>query len=89
MTDGVDRTIQLLDGRRLGDAEFGDRAGVPAIYFHGWPGARVESRLGDDAARLSRVRLIAINRPGMGLSAFQPAAVSSIGPTTSPSWQRP
>jgi pimeloyl-ACP methyl ester carboxylesterase len=72
MTDGADRTIQLSDGRRLGYAEFGDRGGAPVIYFHGWPGARVEGRLGDDAARLSGVRLIAVDRPGMGLSAFQP-----------------
>jgi pimeloyl-ACP methyl ester carboxylesterase len=72
MTDGADRTIQLSDGRRLGYAEFGDRGGAPVIYFHGWPGARVEGRLGDDAARVSGVRLIAIDRPGMGLSAFQP-----------------
>jgi pimeloyl-ACP methyl ester carboxylesterase len=73
MTDEVDRTIELSDGRRLGYAEFGDRAGAPVMYFHGWPGARVEGRLGDDAARASGVRLIAIDRPGMGLSAFQPA----------------
>jgi pimeloyl-ACP methyl ester carboxylesterase len=43
------------------------------MYFHGWPGARVEGRLGDDAARVSGVRLIAIDRPGMGLSTFQPS----------------
>jgi pimeloyl-ACP methyl ester carboxylesterase len=73
MTDGADRTIELLDGRRLGYAEFGDRGGAPVIYFHGWPGARVEGRLGDEAARVSGVRLIAIDRPGMGLSDFQPS----------------
>jgi len=73
VTAGTDGTIQLSDGRRLGYAEFGDRAGTPVIYFHGWPGARVEARLGDDAARDRGVRLIAIDRPGMGLSAFQPA----------------
>jgi pimeloyl-ACP methyl ester carboxylesterase len=72
MTPGADRTIRLADGRRLGYSEFGDREGAPVIYFHGWPGARVEARLGDDAARLSGVRLIAIDRPGMGLSTFQP-----------------
>jgi pimeloyl-ACP methyl ester carboxylesterase len=72
MTDGRDRTLELSDGRRLGYVEFGDRAGVPVMYFHGWPGARVEGRLGDDAARVCGVRLIAIDRPGMGLSIFQP-----------------
>jgi pimeloyl-ACP methyl ester carboxylesterase len=72
MTDEADRTIQLSDGRCLGYAEFGARGGAPVIYFHGWPGARVEGRLGDHAARLSGVRLIAIDRPGMGVSTFQP-----------------
>jgi pimeloyl-ACP methyl ester carboxylesterase len=72
MTDGADPTIELSDGRRLGYAEFGDPGGAPVIYFHGWPGARVEARLGDEAAKGSGVRLIAIDRPGMGLSAFQP-----------------
>jgi pimeloyl-ACP methyl ester carboxylesterase len=72
MTDGADRTIELSDARRLGYTEFGDPGGAPVIYFHGWPGARVEGRLGDEAARASGVRLIAIDRPGMGLSAFQP-----------------
>ena len=72
MTDGADRTIRLSDGRRLGYAEFGADGGAPVIYFHGWPGARVEGRLGDDAAKVSGVRLIAIDRPGMGLSTFQP-----------------
>jgi pimeloyl-ACP methyl ester carboxylesterase len=71
LTDAADRTIQLSDGRRLGWAEFGDPAGAPVMYFHGWPGARIEGRLGHQPARMSGVRLIAIDRPGMGLSAFQ------------------
>ena len=50
MMHGADRTIQLSDGRRLGYAEFGDPGGAPVIYFHGWPGPRVEGRLGDEAA---------------------------------------
>jgi pimeloyl-ACP methyl ester carboxylesterase len=67
-----DRTVLLGDGRRLGYAEWGDPAGRPLLYFHGWPGARVEGRLADDAAMAGGVRLIALDRPGMGLSDFQP-----------------
>jgi pimeloyl-ACP methyl ester carboxylesterase len=70
--DGTDRTIRLRDGRRLGYAEWGDASGTPLFYFHGWPGSRVEGRLGDAPARASGVRLIATDRPGMGLSDFQP-----------------
>jgi pimeloyl-ACP methyl ester carboxylesterase len=69
---GADRTIRLRDGRLLGYAEWGDPAGRPLLFFHGWPGSRVEGRLGDEAARETGVRLIAIDRPGMGLSDFQP-----------------
>jgi pimeloyl-ACP methyl ester carboxylesterase len=70
-TDGALR-IRLRDGRRLGYAEWGDPAGRPLLYFHGWPGSRVEGRLADEAAKETGVRLIAIDRPGMGLSDFQP-----------------
>ena len=44
----------------------------PLLYFHGWPGSRVEGRLGDEAAKARGVRLIAIDRPGIGLSDIQP-----------------
>jgi pimeloyl-ACP methyl ester carboxylesterase len=70
--DGTDRTIRLRDGRRLGFAEWGDAGGRPLLYFHGWPGSRAEGRLADETARSRGIRLIAIDRPGMGLSDFQP-----------------
>jgi pimeloyl-ACP methyl ester carboxylesterase len=70
--DSTARAIQLRDGRRLGYAEEGDPGGRPLLYFHGWPGSRVEGRLGDEAARANGVRLIALDRPGMGLSDYQP-----------------
>src|SRR3954465_14232198 len=70
--NGVDRTIRLRDGRRLGYAEWGGLGGPPVLYFHGWPGSRLEGRLADEAARGEGVRLIALDRPGMGLSDYQP-----------------
>jgi pimeloyl-ACP methyl ester carboxylesterase len=70
--DSTARVIRLRDGRRLGYAEWGDRRGWPLLYFHGWPGSRLEGRLGDEAARAKGVRLIALDRPGMGLSDYQP-----------------
>jgi pimeloyl-ACP methyl ester carboxylesterase len=66
------RTIRLRDGRRLGYAEWGDPGGRPLLYFHGWPGSRVEGRLGDEAAKAKGVGMIALDRPGMGLSDYQP-----------------
>jgi hypothetical protein len=71
MKDGTDRTIRLRDGRRMGYAEWGDGGGRPLLYFHGWPGSRVEGRLADETAMSRSIKLIAIDRPGMGLSDFQ------------------
>jgi pimeloyl-ACP methyl ester carboxylesterase len=70
--DSGGQTIGLRDGRRLGYAEWGDPSGQPLLYYHGWPSSQVEGRLADQAAKASGVRLIAPDRPGMGLSDFQP-----------------
>src|SRR5271154_1227897 len=69
---GPDRTFQLSDGRTLGFAEYGNRAGNVLFYFHGYPGARVEARLLAEPAEQLGIRLIGIDRPGMGLSTFKP-----------------
>jgi hypothetical protein len=66
------QTVRLRDGRRLGYAEWGDRGGWPLLYFHGWPGSRLEGRLGGEAPRAEGVRVIALDRPGMGLPDYQP-----------------
>jgi pimeloyl-ACP methyl ester carboxylesterase len=66
------RQIGLPDGRHLGFAEYGDPAGSPLFYFHGWPSSRLEARLIDSTATEMRVRVIAPDRPGYGLSDFLP-----------------
>ena len=63
--------IRLPDGRSLGYAEFGTAEGRPLLYFHGLPASRLEARLADQAARRLKIRLIAPDRPGIGLSDFQ------------------
>jgi pimeloyl-ACP methyl ester carboxylesterase len=67
-----DNVLRLDDGRLLGYAEFGDPRGKPVMFFHGFPGSRLEGALGHDAAGRAGVRVICIDRPGMGLSTFQP-----------------
>lgn len=62
----------MRDGRRLGYAEWGDPGGQPLVVCHGWPGSRAEGLWCDQAAKATRVRVIALDRPGMGLSDFQP-----------------
>jgi pimeloyl-ACP methyl ester carboxylesterase len=69
MNDG---TITTRDGRALAYAEYGDPAGKPVFYFHGFPGSRLEASLASPAASDSRVRLIAVDRPGYGRSEFKP-----------------
>jgi pimeloyl-ACP methyl ester carboxylesterase len=63
--------IQLQDGRWLGIAEYGDPEGKPVFYFHGTPSSRL---LHPDEATTTSLgaRLIILERPGFGLSSFQP-----------------
>ncbi len=68
----TDRTLRLRDGRFLGYAEVGDPDGRPVLYFHGFPGSRLEARLTHAAAAGGGVRVIALDRPGMGLSTHKP-----------------
>lgn len=63
-------TITLSGGRQLGYAEYGALDGTPIFYFHGHPGSRLEGAL--LAPYAPSARIIAIDRPGMGLSTFQP-----------------
>ena len=65
------RTITLRDGRRLGYAEYGDPAGKPLFFFHGFPNSRIFARLGHQAAVRRGVRVIALDRPGFGRSDFK------------------
>lgn len=68
----LNKQITLPDGRVLGYARFGACNGRPLLYFHGFPATRLEARILDaDATRLG-VSVIAPDRPGFGLSDFQP-----------------
>jgi pimeloyl-ACP methyl ester carboxylesterase len=65
-------TLSLGDGRRLGYAQYGKPDGEPIFYFHGHPGSRLEARFAHEAAAATGFRVIALDRPGYGLSDFQP-----------------
>jgi pimeloyl-ACP methyl ester carboxylesterase len=65
-------TLLLRDGRRLGYAEYGRADGEPLFFFHGHPGSRLEAQFGHPAAAAAGFRVIALDRPGYGLSDFQP-----------------
>lgn len=62
----------LPDRRRLAYSEYGDPKGHPTLYFHGFPGSRLEAELATASAAQAGVRLIAADRPGIGSSDVQP-----------------
>lgn len=73
-TDRTNQTLELEDGRTLGYAEYGAEDGKPVFVFHGFPGSRLTWPAFDpnDCAGELGLRIIAPERPGYGLSDFQP-----------------
>ncbi|MDG2352496.1 MAG: alpha/beta hydrolase [Acidimicrobiales bacterium] len=61
-------TVELSDGRSLSFASFGDPAGRPVFYFHGFPGSRFEPQSNHEAYLKAEIRLLALDRPGIGYS---------------------
>lgn len=62
----------LPDGRDLGWLELGDPADAPVFAFHGTPGSRLQLEIDDAPIRAAGLRLLCPDRPGYGLSTFQP-----------------
>jgi pimeloyl-ACP methyl ester carboxylesterase len=67
-----DRTTQLADGRVVGWSDLGDPEGHPVLWCHGGLSCRLDAMPGDGPARDAGVRLIAPDRPGIGLSSPRP-----------------
>jgi pimeloyl-ACP methyl ester carboxylesterase len=63
-----DATVRLGDGRTLAYGEWGKDDGTPVVYFHGVPGSRFECWGGAAPYAAAGVRLITIDRPGIGRS---------------------
>src|SRR5436305_1966425 len=64
-------TMVLRDGRTLGYAEFGDLSGKPLFFFHGGGDSRLQRHHDDSIAASLSIRLITVDRPGVGLSSFK------------------
>ena len=67
-----DKTIQLQDGRTLAFTEHGDLSGKPVLFIHGNPGSRNMRHPDESIAERAGARIITPDRPGFGLSDFQP-----------------
>ncbi len=75
----TEHSLVLPGGRQLHYAVYGTADGLPILYFHGTPSSRLEPGLlnfygVDIEGYLAKknLRLIAVDRPGMGLSTFNP-----------------
>jgi pimeloyl-ACP methyl ester carboxylesterase len=67
-----DCTIKLSDGRLLGYSEYGAQQGFPVIYTHGGLACRQDVASADSVAAQNNIRVIAVDRPGIGLSEPKP-----------------
>jgi len=67
-----DLRVELPDGTMVAYAEAGNPAGPPVMYLHGSPSSRLEVGLPGirEAAEDLGLRVLAPDRPGMGLSTF-------------------
>lgn len=66
------RFVRLNDGRQLAYTEVGDPDGMPILHQHGMPGSRLEHEAEPGFYRSLGVRVITPDRPGYGLSDFDP-----------------
>ena len=65
----LEGNVLVGSDRRLGFAEFGDPQGRPIFWLHGTPGARRQIPLeARSFAEKNRIRLIGVDRPGIGSS---------------------
>lgn len=67
-TSANDKTVRLHDGRQLGYAQYGASDGKVVVYCHGGLSSRLDISWADEICRQCDVRLLAVDRPGMGLS---------------------
>jgi pimeloyl-ACP methyl ester carboxylesterase len=65
--------VPTKDCRTLAYLEVGDPRGPLVIHNHGGPSSRLEARLLADSASKNRLRLLCVDRPGMGKSTAQKA----------------
>lgn len=67
------QSVTTTDGRELAYAEVGDPQGPLVVHNHGGPGSRYEAQFFAEAATKNGLRLICVDRPGMGASTPQRA----------------
>jgi pimeloyl-ACP methyl ester carboxylesterase len=74
---GTTATVATQDGRNLIYLEVGDPHGPLVIHNHGGPSSRLEALLFASSASKNRLRLICVDRPGIGRPSPQDARTYS------------
>ncbi|HEU5153015.1 MAG TPA: alpha/beta hydrolase [Iamia sp.] len=64
--------VSRPDGRVLAVDDVGDPAGGPVLYLHGTPDSRLSRHPDDAVTAAAGVRLLAVDRPGIGRSTAHP-----------------
>jgi pimeloyl-ACP methyl ester carboxylesterase len=62
------QTVRIADGAEIGFYEFGDPTGAPVLALHGVPACGAGFSFAEEPARQRRIRVLAPDRPGVGLS---------------------
>lgn len=70
--DKINQHLILKDKRKLGFAEYGKSDGFPVVYCHGSQSSRLEMHYDLSFALDNEIRIITIDRPGHGISDFNP-----------------
>ncbi|MBP7862553.1 alpha/beta hydrolase [bacterium] len=68
----LNQTIELPDGRILGFDRYGAEGGKPLLYCHGGASSKLDIAFADPTLADYNIDLIAIDRPGIGMSTRQP-----------------
>jgi pimeloyl-ACP methyl ester carboxylesterase len=69
--NNLNQTLILKDGRILGYAEAGNPQGKPLFLCHGLHSSRLEVKMFHAEMLDAGIRVISIDRAGMGISTFQ------------------
>ncbi len=82
-------TLTLKDGRKLGYLDVGAASGHAVFHFHGHGSSRLEALMLEDAANRLGLRVIALDRPGIGYSDPKDVATgcSTLAGRRRPGWQ--
>lgn len=62
--------FRLKNGGQVAFSQYGDVAGLPVFFCHGWPSSRTMAELAHEAAQDLGLRIISPDRPGIRDSSF-------------------